>query len=154
MAHTLERYMRWSRRLLSILPELTVFVLGAFAVILSYRYGIGSLRQSGPGFFPAISGIALCLLAALLMLINQPSLAKHPPNMLASTITISVFIILFAVLIDYLGLLVAVLFPISWLALRDSRISAKVAASLVIAVAVFAWVIFIKLLGLHLRLIP
>jgi putative tricarboxylic transport membrane protein len=55
-----------SARSRELLAGIVCLTLGAGAVMEATRYSIGSLRQLGPGFYPAVLGSALALVGLLI----------------------------------------------------------------------------------------
>ncbi len=52
-----------NRMRLEILFDFSLILLGIVIVIISFRYGFGSLRRPGPGLYPVFIGSAVSLLS-------------------------------------------------------------------------------------------
>jgi hypothetical protein len=63
------------------LSAILLVLLGTSVILEGRRYGIGSLRSMGPGFFPVILGVLLVLVGVAIGLsapASTPSSAKKP----------------------------------------------------------------------------
>ncbi len=52
--------------------SLTLLAFGAFVAWQATSYELGSLRRMGPGYFPLMLGVALCLFSAMILLSPAP----------------------------------------------------------------------------------
>ncbi len=54
-----------------VISAVVVLALGVGAAVLSYGYGLGSLRQPGPGLWPFAVSIVIAVLAVLLLVVGR-----------------------------------------------------------------------------------
>lgn len=133
-----------------------IFVaIGGGFVLLAQEYRLGDMHRMGPALFPTLVGALLAALGALIALRAFALDGPPVPRFEARPILVSLLaIVLFAVALQWLGLVAAVaaLVLIGANATRDVRlldVLALAAAMVVFSVAVFVW-----LLGLPLPLWP
>ncbi len=125
------------------------------AVVTARGYSMGSGGKMGPGYFPMLLGIAL---AGLAMLLVGRSLAFEGTRVTRlqgrPTLMIVLGVILFGVMIQYLGLVIALatVTAVSAFATRESR-PLEVAA-LAAVLAAFSVGIFVYALRLPLTIWP
>jgi hypothetical protein len=127
----------------------------AVAVVTARGYSMGSGGKMGPGYFPMLLGIAL---AGLAMLLVGRSLAFEGTRVTRlqgrPTLMIVLGVILFGIMIPYLGLVIALatVTAVSAFATRESR-PLEVAA-LAAVLAAFSVGIFVYALRLPLTIWP
>jgi hypothetical protein len=131
-----------------------IAIAGGF-VLLAQQYRLGDLHRMGPAMFPTLVGALLAVLGAVLALRAFALDGAAVPRFHARPIGVSLLaIVLFAVALQWLGLIaaIAVLVLVGARAARDVRPLenlALAAAMIAFSVAVFVW-----LLGLPLPLWP
>jgi putative tricarboxylic transport membrane protein len=128
------------------LGSLTTLAIGAVAVVLSTRLGVGSLRQPEPGLWPVIVSGGVCLFALTSLLDDRQD---HDPEslpmrrMVAGVAALALFVLAF----QHLGLLVPTFLTITvWLrslAGESWRLSLGIGAGATAAL----WLVFARLLG-------
>jgi putative tricarboxylic transport membrane protein len=92
------------------------FLFSLFVSYASYRLGLGSVNQPGPGFFFFWTGIAVALLSLVVVLksfgTQAPEEGKEAPTGKRTTtkiILVLVALFLYAVLMEWLGFLIVTL---------------------------------------------
>lgn len=133
------------------------FVFGTTVAIMSWGYEIGTPYNMGPGFFPFGVGVALALtgcfvfISSILPGATQSSIGSWPLKQLAIVI---LSVVLFGLLLEPMGLLVAVpvLLGVSFYAHPD--FSWRELLLLIVLLVPFTWVVFVLLLGLQFPLWP
>jgi hypothetical protein len=102
--------MRWLEKIACLIW----FGLGGFFSVGSIKYGVGSLSEPGPGFFPLVAGLMLSLSAIghLAHLIHQPFSSTHEGILWAEArwgrgAAVVAGLILYAFTVDFLGYVIA-----------------------------------------------
>jgi putative tricarboxylic transport membrane protein len=127
----------------------------ATALLTARGYALGSAGRMGPGYFPTMLGLVLALVGAILVgrsfAISGEQVARIHPLPLAM---IAGGVVLFGLLIEPLGLViaVAVVTLMACLASRQRRLLEIVA--LCVAMAVFSVGLFVLALRLPLQVWP
>lgn len=135
---------------------LALLGLGAAAMALNYR--LGSLHDMGPGMFPMVLGIGMAVLAVLYLVLarrgGQETEEKVTFNDGRPLVVILASVVAFGVLLDPLGLVVAlsVLITGCWIANTDRKLI-ELPMMLVLYNAM-AIVIFVHFLNIPIRLGP
>ena len=136
---------------------LLYIAFGVAVAVMAAGYEIGTPYNMGPGFFPFGVGIALalvggCVLVAALLPDATPSaLGAWPLKSLAIVLG---SVVLFGLLLEPLGLLVAVPVLLGVSALAHPDFSWRALLLLVVILVPFTWVVFVLLLGLQFPLLP
>lgn len=125
-----------------------MLVVGAIAAFISSEYGIGTLDNIGPGFFPSVVSYVLVALGTAIMLTAaRVSDASEPRPMLPDirgAIGILAGLIVFVLLGEHGGLLPAT-FALVFISAMSDRENSLLASALlafcmcVVAVVVFRW---------------
>lgn len=132
-------------------------VLGGGFFLLARGYRLGSAAQMGPGYFPTLVGGLLAVLGVVIVL-RSLTLAdgedrlEMPP--LRPIVLVLGSITLFAVLLPFMGLLVAgfVLMMVS--AFASHEFSWRYALVTAVLATAMSWLIFVKGLGVPMPLLP
>lgn len=123
-------------------------VLGIVVAVQGATYSIGTLSRMGPGYFPVALGVILFLSGVAIgikgYLTTPESHEKPPPPEWKAWFLISLSVIAFVVLAEYLGLVPATFAVVFISALGDRQNSLKnvtvlAAAMVVVCVVVFWW---------------
>lgn len=127
--------------------------IGAFAAIESHHYGMGTLAQIGPGFFPTAIGIVLLLLGLATFVgaglvqaggeTEHRDLQKQAGLDLRGWSAIVAGVSLFIAMTPYLGLVPGTFACVFVSALGDRTMSIKQSAVLATAVSVAGAVLFV-----------
>lgn len=129
-------------------------VLGIVVAVQGATYSIGTLSRMGPGYFPVALGVILFLSGVAIgikgYLTTPESHEKPPPPEWKAWFLISLSVIAFVVLAEYLGLVPATFAVVFISALGDRDNTWKKAlllslAIVVVAVVVFWWALQIQL---------
>ncbi|WP_166507169.1 tripartite tricarboxylate transporter TctB family protein [Frigidibacter mobilis] len=121
----------------------SVFALGAL------RFGTGSLTEMGAGYFPFATGVITMLLGLAVFLgdLLKPS-APIPRPAVRAFLFVAASVVVFALTIDRLGLLPAVILCGTISALADPGTKLHEAVLLATALAGGIWLVFVQLLGM------
>lgn len=127
----------------------------ATALLTARGYSLGNAGKMGPGYFPMMLGYALALVGIILvgrsLAVSGEAVARiHPfPLMM-----IALGVVLFGVLVEPLGLVIAVMLATLMACLAGRQRRPLEIAALCIAMAVFSVVLFVLGLRLPLRIWP
>jgi len=129
---------------------LGVAVAGGIGLGFGIRYGIWDGGSPLSGFFPAISGGALCLFGLLVALREpeppaEPDAAAGPPS-LRRILGYLAGLLAFAFLMEPVGALPMVVLMFLWLLAGVERLAWRVALPVTAAAALGAWLLFDRLL--------
>ena len=136
---------------------LLYIVFGVAVAIASAGYEIGTPYNMGPGFFPFGVGITLaivgtCVFVTAILPTATPSpIGAWPLKKLAIVVA---SVVLFGLLLEPLGLLVAVPVLLGVSALAHPEFSLRTVLILVVFLVPFTWVVFVLMLGLQFPLLP
>jgi hypothetical protein len=127
----------------------------AVALLAAYGYSIGSAGKMGPGYFPLLLGLLLLALGAVLIgrsivLAGEPLPRFH----LRPLLTIAVAVCLFGLMIERLGLVVALAVLTVLSAWAGPQFRWAETTALAIALTAFCIGVFVYALGLPLNLWP
>ncbi|ETD72855.1 membrane protein [Pelistega indica] len=130
----------------------------AFALIAEQNYDMGSSVRMGPGYFPFLLG---CLLAILGAFVTLSSLRgeyneEHEVSHFDWDILLLVIgsIVLFGYTLNYLGMYISVAILVIFSSLASHEFSWKIAIANAIFLIFFAWLVFVKGLGLVFPTLP
>ncbi len=122
--------------------------LGVFALAIALSYPMGSLLRMGPGLFPCIIAVLIVMLGLALIGVSfrsRPKVASVNIR-LRSVLTIGLGIVLFALLLERAGLILATLTLVLVSSLAEPRWRPQRAVVLAIAMTALVYVIFIIVL--------
>lgn len=134
-----------------LVTGLLFLALGAGVVYASSAYNFGTARQMGPGFFPVILGLILCVLAAFMIAGSFFGQATQTMQFtgehLRGAVLVLVGVLLFGLLIRPAGLPIAIaaMLMVSTLAMRDFGYRGRIVTTAVLAA--FSTVVFVLALG-------
>ena len=129
-------------------------LFGATTAALSLQYPLGTIAMMGPGMFPFLLGVILSILG--LAILAKGLLAEGEEGQsfpLRPAILIPVSLLIFALLVVWVGLLVAVpaqVFVALW---ASDHFTFKRAAALSAGLLVFCYIVFVHFLGIAVPLI-
>jgi hypothetical protein len=116
---------------------LVLVTLGAAAAIVSHRYGLGTMRNVGPGMFPMLLGATLALLGLGVVLEGRTSTTVLPRIPWRPIIMISAGLAAFGLLVERAGALAAVVSLIFLSGLADDRFRPVTLAAIAVATVGF-----------------
>ncbi len=126
----------------------------AVAGYAAAHYDFGSLRRMGPGFFPVVLGLVLTVLGAVIALPAFGRAGEPTPFAWRETLGIVGALLLFGLLLDRLGIVVATALTV----LLSSAVAPRggIVWRLVLTVAVTAltWVLFVAGLDMSMPVWP
>jgi len=129
--------------------------MGIAFMVLARQYRFGTPARMGPGFFPTILG---GILTALGLSLSIPALVRNgdplPRVGLRPLLTILTAIIVFALLLQPLGFVLAAIILVLIAAFADPELRRIETAGLALLLTAFSVGIFVLLLGLPLNLWP
>lgn len=141
---------------------LMFLLLGSFAAIYGLvNYRMGSIDRMGPGYFPVIVGTVVALMGVVVTVmaarnskpIANDVVASEDSNGLVELAIISASVVVFAILLNTLGLFAAIIGMI--VVARFTRMGNwKEVTGLAIALCAIAYVIFVIGLGMPFKLVP
>ena len=131
------------------------FAIGIAFMVIAREYRFGTAARMGPGFFPAILG---GLLAGLGLLIALPAIMRDgdafPKLHLRPLLTILAGIVVFALLLQPLGFVLAAVVLILISGFADPDLRPVESVGLALLLTAFSVGVFVVLLGLPLNLWP
>lgn len=131
---------------------------GGFAFIAQEKYSMGTATRMGPGYFPFILGILLVILGAMVAL-NALRGKYNPDNSIQKfdwdiLILVIGSIALFGLLLNYVGVYISIAILVLLSSVASHEFNLKVAIFNAIFLIFFAWITFIKGLGLVFPSLP
>lgn len=143
-----------SNRTADVEAGLLFTLFGAVTAALSLQYPLGTIAMMGPGMFPFLLGVILSVLGLAILakgLVAESEQARSFP--LRPAILIPVSLLIFALLIVWAGLLIAVpaqVFVALW---ASDHFTFKRAVVLSVGLLVFCYIVFVHFLGIAVPLI-
>lgn len=133
---------------------LLFIAFGAIALWIAQDYPAGSARRMGPGYFPSLIACGLCAVGALLVLRGLVRDTEVVETVRARPFLVLVAIVLFAVLLEPAGLVIAAgtLILVGACASREFRLGEALVSAAVLIV--FSVLVFISALGFPLSAFP
>lgn len=126
-------------------------VIGAFVLEESSGYGRGSPLRMGPGFFPTLLGVLLLLLGGLLIISSlRGAVWRIKQVEFRALACILGSLALFGLVLPRYGLAPAILSQILTSACASPSSRPLPTIFLALAVTVFAWLIFVRMLSIPL----
>jgi putative tricarboxylic transport membrane protein len=127
----------------------------ATALLTARGYSLGNAGRMGPGYFPTMLGYALALVGAILVgrsfAVAGEAVARiHPVPLM----TIALGVVLFGVLVEPLGLVIAVMVATLMACLAGGQRRPLEIAALCVAMAAFSVGLFVLALRLPLQIWP
>lgn len=140
----------------NVLTGLLYFVFGTAVAIGASRYPIGSAASMGPGYFPLGVGV---LLAITGLCVLGTALAQRVHSAmglwrLKNAAIVLAAVILFGLLLEPMGLIVAVPVLLGVSALAHPEFSWRTVVVSILVLLPLTWVLFVALLGLQFPLLP
>jgi hypothetical protein len=128
-------------------------LIGLAFFVMSFEYGIGTARAMEGGFFPLMISVLVMAIGAVVAIKGFWTAAEPETVLWRPLLAVAAAVVVFALTVQLLGLLPAVLLTVAVSALGDpdSRPLGTVAAALVISFGV--WLIFSAGLGLPIVLV-
>jgi hypothetical protein len=122
--------------------------LGAYALAEASTYPMGSLLRMGPGLFPCMIAALIIALGAVLIInaMRRRPPAEGPEIRIRSVVTIGVAILLFALLLERVGLIPATALLVLVSSLAEPQWRPRRAIALAVGVTALVYVIFVVIL--------
>ncbi|MFN8682354.1 tripartite tricarboxylate transporter TctB family protein [Paracoccus sp. P2] len=135
---------------------LLYLALGVIVAVCSIRYELGTAVRMGPGYFPFVLGVVLSLTGICVVI---GALAPGAPLTqiggwpLRNLVILTVAVVLFGVVLEPLGLIVAIPVLLGTASLANPQFSLRALLISVGFLVLLSWIVFIKLLGLQIPLL-
>lgn len=127
----------------------------ATALVAARGYSLGNAGKMGPGYFPAMLGYALALVGLILVgrsfVVPGEAIVRIHPVPLT---TIALGVVLFGLLVEPLGLVIALMVATLMASLAGGQRRPLEIAALCVAMAVFSVGLFVLALRLPLQIWP
>jgi hypothetical protein len=137
-----------------VIGGLLTLGLAVGVLVESSDYGRGSILRMGPGYFPTVLGILLLVLGAALTWRGfRQNGEPIPVPDVRSILFISAALGLFALTLPRFGLAPAIVLLVAVSACASPVRRPMTIAWIAIALTVFAYVVFVRLLSLHIDLL-
>jgi len=131
-----------------------ISAFGLFVAIYSTRYGMGTLQQMGPGYFPRALGYLLIFLGVMVAVPGFYRTGAMPRFQLRSFVCIIASLIFFALTLRTLGLVVATSGTVIIASYASSQLTLLARGLLSVAVTAITYVVFISGLQMILPIWP
>lgn len=136
---------------------LTGSILMLFGAWITYyalsHYTIGELSRIGSAVFPAAVGVILAFLGLLLAITNLSEDGEEEPFPVRPATMILASVVIFALVVDWLGLIPAVILLVAGAILADNQHSWRSGIILTASVAGVTWIVFTWVLGMSFALL-
>jgi cytochrome bd-type quinol oxidase subunit 1 len=142
--------------LIDFLAGLFITAIGAYGVWEAMTFPLGTLNRMGPGYFPLCLGILLIVLGFGIMFVEGRSRQeeeKPPRRVLRALLFIPAGISAFGFLIEWAGLLPAVIAAVLISTLADPSNRPTSVLVLAAALSIFCVAVFIEMLGVPMRVL-
>lgn len=138
-----------------VLGGVFLFALGLFAALYAQRYAFGSLTRMGPGFFPVVLGVLLCVYGGLIALLAfvrrdratplaaEASSEEPEPVQWRNLLFVTTGLALFGVLLTTAGMVVATIVAVGLYSLADRTCNVPRSVVLAALITGLTWVLFI-----------
>lgn len=136
---------------------LLYLAVGAVVAVAAGRYRIGSLARMGPGYLPFAAGLALGIVGLCLigLALRQRAMSSTIGTWSGKSIVIVLSsIVLFGLLVEHMGLVIAVPVLVGLSARAHPEFSWRSLGVSVLVLLLLTWTIFVLLLGLPLPTLP
>jgi len=144
-----------SFKIIDLLAGGLIAIIGVYAVWEASGYPFGKLNHMGPGYFPLSLGLLLIVIGLAIVVLEGHAVSQSSlefPAMRAM-LFVSGGIAAFAVLVERLGLVPAVVAAVAISALADTRNRLVGVVILAGALSLFCVLVFIEALGIPVRAI-
>lgn len=131
------------------LSGLMFLAFGGSAILLAQDYPMGQAIRMGPGYFPTVLGVLLCLVGAVCV-VRSLMAAGTPVERIAikPLLLVTVSTLVFGVLLRNAGLIAALAASILISSAASSKFTVKAAALTIVLLTAFCYLVFLKALGL------
>ena len=135
---------------------LMFLVIGLAAGLIARTYPLGSASNMGPGYFPILMSIVLCVIGAMSMV---RSLASSDDHGLAAwpigpAVSIAFGVVAFGLTVERFGLIISSVLLLACVGFSQARKRPFEYLALVVALLIFASLLFVELLSLPIKIGP
>ena len=136
------------------LSGLMFLAFGGSAIFIAQDYEMGQAVRMGPGYFPTVLGVLLCLVGAVCV-VRSLSTAGAPVERIAlkPLLLVTVSTLVFGLLARNAGLVAALAAAILISSVASSKFTIKAAALTIVLLTAFCYLVFLKALGLPIPVI-
>lgn len=129
-----------------------MIAIGLAIIAIGWSYPFGSLTQMGPGFLPHYLGVGIVALGVAVTVMDMRSPNGEAPGQIQwrALLLICAAVILFAVLVNWAGLVPAMFLAVSVSMLADPAARPLEILGYSLVMTVLGWLLFIQALGLPL----
>lgn len=136
------------------LAGIACLLMSALVLWKSQEYAFGSLQRMGPGFMPTMLGLMLAACGVLIMLFSKKTAGEFPRINVRALFFIIIGIIVFALLMNRLGVFVATIALVFICSFSEARSRLLPTLMLSLALCALVYLIFSLGLSMPLRLFP
>lgn len=134
--------------------------IGVFFIVFAQEHPLGSAARMGPAYFPTLLGSVLCALGALVALIGyfKPAPAGvdtriEPFNWRILGLILGA-VLVFSLLLEYLGLMLSLAAMIAIAAVADRTSRVKETVAMIVVLDLIAYVAFVYAIGMNVAVWP
>lgn len=121
-------------------------LVGIAAAVASADYGLGSLRQVGPGMFPMCLGIVLALMGVAVIFDGRRSMSVAPKAPWRPILAICAGLAAFGLLVEEMGAVAAIVGLVVLVGFAEPKYRPKTLAGIALAAIIFmailAWAFY------------
>ncbi len=128
-----------------------LFALGAWFLFRALQLNVGTSTTMGPGYYPMLAAGTLIALSVIIALSSLFRPGDIPEVSWRPLVSVCASILSFAIVMDFLGLMPAIVSTVVIAALADRRSRVLPTLLLAAGLCVVAYVLFISLLGMPMQ---
>ncbi len=130
---------------------LVALAIGGFVIFEASGYPLGSLQEMGPGYFPVLLGVVMCLMGVLLIMLRrfEPVSSDVGLGSVRGALMLGAAFLAFALLVERVGLVPTAFVTTLLASQSDERITLKGSALLAAVTALASYLIFNLVLGIQ-----
>ncbi len=136
-----------------IIGGIAVILTGAFFAFNSTNYSLGTLQNMGAGMFPLILSVCFVILGVAILIPAFLRAGDAIEVKLRDPAIVTASIVAFALVLDYVGVVLAVILSIL-IASLAVKLNWLWRVVLALVVAAFTYVLFVRLLGMNIPVGP
>jgi len=125
-----------------------IALCGLLVALQSLAYPLGQVTRMGPGYFPLMAGILLCLLGTLVALFTNEVEKTSETTRIKAAIAVFAAILVWALLLDRFGMIPATVALVLIAAFAHPKPNPRRVIITAVALPLLGWGLFIQGLGL------